>query len=69
MESHAASYEYGAEMLRLAMWEGGVSPDGPAVASLLRECFLTERVAEVLLKIRSSGEDSASQSLEHLLVV
>jgi len=70
LETHPASYEYGAEMLRLAIWEGGIRSDSPAVARLLRECFLTERVADTLVKLRSPGGlDADWRSFDHLLVV
>lgn len=70
LESHAASYEYGAEMLRLALWERGAADDGPTVEALMRECFLTERVAETLFKLKSPGGSGADwRSMEHLLVV
>lgn len=70
LERHTASYEYGAELLRIAMWEGRVRPDDPAVGSLLRECFLTERVAENLLTLKSAGGPNGDwRGFDHLLVV
>ena len=52
--------DYGAELMRTQLLENGVRGSGHLADRLLRECFLTDRIAEGLLAFRrgrSAGTD------------
>lgn len=67
IEANTPAAEYGAEMLRTSLYKSGIAGNGADTASLLRECFITERAANILLDPDTAPKEW--RSFEQLITV